>query len=98
MVGLGSREFLEQSLLTEEEESGIRRLGFDDPDCLEGHEEPAEQHGHDASIIGISRPEDWWIAYATSDDEEGPIFPGDWDSFNQSELHLSMNTESDMMR
>ena len=28
---MGSREFLEQSLLTEEEESGIRRLGFDDP-------------------------------------------------------------------
>ncbi|KAK9863310.1 hypothetical protein WJX84_003414 [Apatococcus fuscideae] len=80
--GIGSiladadREFLEQSLLTGEKESGIRRLGFDDLDCLEGHEAYAELPGCNASDMGDAHPEDWWIAYATSDDDEDPIFPG----------------------
>ena len=78
MTAGDSREFLEQSLLNEEEESGIRRLGFDDLDCLEGRGEYGELQGCTTSEMGDAHPEDWWIAYATSDDEEDPSLPGDW--------------------
>ena len=47
------------------------------PDCLEGHEEHAEPQGQAPSDMSIPHPEDWWIAYATSDDEEDALFPGD---------------------
>ncbi len=66
------REFLEQGLLTEEEASGIRRLGFDDPDCLDGYEDGPHTYSCRTSELGEAHPEDWWAAYATSDDEDDP--------------------------